>query len=101
MHQAGPLQRLDRPHATDLTCQRAPTLPHLQAFELGHLRVVLGEKEGLLGQANMQLDMVQEKVWTCGKGRGRQQERGRRHVGRWVRGAQANGLVLRGLGHAG
>jgi hypothetical protein len=33
-----------------------------KTFELGHLRVVMGEKEGLLGQTNMQIDLMQEKM---------------------------------------
>ena len=33
-----------------------------KAFELGHLRVVLGEKEQLLNSANLQVDLAQEKM---------------------------------------
>ena len=33
-----------------------------KVFELGHVRMVLGEKEGLLGQANMQVELLQEKM---------------------------------------
>ena len=33
-----------------------------KSFELSHVRMVLGEKEGLLGQAGMQVELLQEKM---------------------------------------
>lgn len=33
-----------------------------RAFELSHLKVVVGEKEGLLARANLHIDMLQEKL---------------------------------------
>ncbi|KAG1656632.1 hypothetical protein FOA52_008637 [Chlamydomonas sp. UWO 241] len=54
---AAEVQRRLESHAMELQSD----LRH-KAFELGHLRVVLGEKEGLLAQTSMQLDMVQDKI---------------------------------------
>ena len=54
-----------------------------KSFELSHVRMILGEKEGLLGQASIQVELTQEKMQV--RAPGTQKGRGRVCWGRGVR----------------